>query len=268
MTIPRPAHAGTAASGDYYARRVASPEYRASRIEKAEVVRRLLADRWAAAARIADVGTGTGIMKKALETTTGKSILGFELDVAFVVERERVVGADACRLPLPDASFDLLILNHVYEHVADPAALFHEAWRVLRPGGAAYVSAGSRLAVIEPHYRLPFLSWLPRPLADRYLRISGRGHSYEGIRFLTRGPLMDLLEGPGFRVRDRTEAALRDLLGSENRGRAWRPAWALLRSLPAGLRERLLRVGSPQWFFLLEKPDGTDDETDSEEALP
>lgn len=247
--------AGTAGSGDYYARRVASAAYRASRVEKAEVVRRLLGDRLARAGRIADVGAGTGIMKKALETACGKPVLGFELDTSFVTERERVVGADATRLPVADGAFDMVLLNHVYEHVEDQAGLFSEAFRVLAPGGVAYVSAGSRHALLEPHYRLPFLSWLPRGLADRYLRLSGRGRTYEGVRFLTYGALVALMRTAGFRVRDLTETALRELLGPEH-GAAWRPVWSVLRALPAGLRERLLRCGSPQWFFLLEKPGG------------
>ena len=38
--------------------------------------------------------------------------------------------------------------------------------------------------MVEPHYRLPFLSWLPHgPLADRYVRASGRAdHYYERFR--------------------------------------------------------------------------------------
>jgi len=246
--------AGTAGSGDYYARRVSSPEYRDSRVDRAGVILHLLRDRLSGATRIGDIGSGTGIMKTALEVKSSKSIIGFELDVPFVVDRQRVVGADACRLPVPDASFDLLILNHIYEHVSDQPGLFEEAWRVLRPGGAAYVSAGSRLAVIEPHYRLPFLSWLPRGVADGYLRASGRGDSYAGVRFLTYRPLARMMGAPGFVVGDLTERALRELLGPE-RGARWHPIWKGLAAAPAGLRAAMLRAASPQWFFILEKPE-------------
>lgn len=249
------AEAGTAGSGDYYAQHVASAEYRSSRRARAEAIARLIGPRITASERIADVGTGTGIIKKTLETTFNKFILGFELDIPFVVEREGVVAADGCRLPVRDETFDLVLLNHIYEHVPEPAALFRETWRVLRPGGAAYVSAGSRLAVMEPHYRLPFLSWLPREAADLYLRASGRGTTYEGVRFLTYAPLVRLMRAPGFEVRDITTTALRELLGPD-RAAHWRRAWAVLRSLPGGLRDGLLKWGSPQWFFLLEKPGG------------
>ncbi len=244
--------AGTAGSGDYYAKRVASQEYRLSRTEKADVILHLVAEALATAEWVADVGTGTGIMKKALETKSHKPIVGFEIDVPFVVERERVVAADAYALPVREQTFDLVLLNHIYEHVDDPDALFREVWRTTRSGGAVYVSAGSRWAIMEPHYRLPFLSWLPRAAADGYLRLSGRGQSYEGVRFLGYGRLVALMEEAGFIVRDVTEEALRGLLNPDRGGR-WRPAWAALRALPKGLRRAFLRA-SPQWFFLLERP--------------
>lgn len=242
---------GAGEGADYYTRRAASPEYRRSRVEKAEVVRHLMGDRLARAECIADVGTGTGIMKRALEEATGARIVGFEIDVPFVVERRWVVGADACRLPAADGTFDLLLLNHLYEHVEDQAALFREARRVLRPGGVAYVTAGSRWAVMEPHYRLPFLSWLPPRAADAYLRASGRGRAYRGVRFRGYGALLRLMRAAGFTVHDVTERALEGLLGPD-RGRAWRPVWAGLRRLPGKARKALLRV-SPQWFFILER---------------
>ena len=47
---------------------------------------------------------------------------------------------------------------------------------------------------MEPHYKLPFLSYLPPALADRYVRASGRAdHYYE--RFRTRRGLRRMLRG-------------------------------------------------------------------------
>ena len=56
-----------------------------------------------------------------------------------------------------------------------------------------YLGLANRLGVVEPHYRLPFLSWLPHgPLADRYVRAFGRAdHYYE--RFRTRPGLRRLV---------------------------------------------------------------------------
>ena len=52
--------------------------------------------------------------------------------------------------------------------------------RVLADNGVLYLGLGNRLGIIEPHYKLPFLSYLPPSLADRYVRASGRAdHYYE-----------------------------------------------------------------------------------------
>jgi SAM-dependent methyltransferase len=40
-------------------------------------------------------------------------------------------------------------------------ALLDEVWRVLKPGGLAYLACPNRYSLVEPHYRLPFLSWFP-----------------------------------------------------------------------------------------------------------
>ncbi len=81
-------------------------------------------------------------------------------------------------LPFADDSVDLVVLNHIYEHVVAPEAVVADIHRVLRPGGLLYLGAGHRFQLVEPHHRLPLLSWLPRRAADRYLRLAGRGEHY------------------------------------------------------------------------------------------
>jgi ubiquinone/menaquinone biosynthesis C-methylase UbiE len=86
--------------------------------------------------------------------------------------------ADALNLPFDDASFDIVLCSHVYEHVPDPVQMFDEIYRVLRPGGICYFSAGNRLMWNEPHYDLPLLAVLPRPLAHVYIRMAGKADYY------------------------------------------------------------------------------------------
>lgn len=244
------------ATADRYGALVTSEEYRKSRQAKAEVVWHLCGSHLRRTGHAADLGAGTGIIRSALEEKMDKPLYGFEIDTSFVEIRDRMVAADVERLPVSDGALNFVLMNHLYEHVSDPTALFREAFRVLAPGGGAYVTAGSRLAVMEPHYRLPFLSWLPRPAASAYLRLSGRGHSYEGIRFLTYGPLRRMMRQAGFTVHDITERAIDELL-ERTWGEPWSDLWARAGALSAGARSSLLRLASPQWFFLLQKPEYT-----------
>ena len=240
-------------SRDRYERFTASEEYRASRTRKANVIAHLCAPYLTGEARVVDLGAGTGIVRKVLEVISGNQIFGIEIDGSFIAERERMVRGDVLRLPLASESIDFAMLNHLYEHVGDPGLLFEETYRILRPGGRAYVTAGSRLAIMEPHYRLPFLSWLPRASASAYLRLTRKGRSYDDIRFLTYRPLTRLMRAAGFIVKDVTESTIDDLIQS-TWGDPWAAVWGGIRKIPPGARHSLLRVGSPQWFFFLEKP--------------
>lgn len=47
---------------------------------------------------------------------------------------------DLTQLLLPDHSFDLILCNHVLEHIADDRAAMAEMYRVLRPGGLSIIT--------------------------------------------------------------------------------------------------------------------------------
>ena len=85
---------------------------------------------------------------------------------------------DAMNMVYESSSFDVVICSQVYEHVKNPVTLFDEIFRVLKPGGVVYFSAGNRLMFNEPHYDLPFLSVVPRQLSHLYLKLTGKGSIY------------------------------------------------------------------------------------------
>lgn len=233
-----------------YVRHLASEEYRASRARKAELIATLCGQSLRTARTVVDLGAGTGLVRKALERIAGRPIIGFEIDRPFIEDPARMAVADLLRLPVRDASIDFGIANHVYEHVADLERFFAELKRTLAPGGQVYMTAGSRLAPIEPHYRIPTLSWWPEPVATRILRWSGRGERYDDIRFTTWRPLVETARAEGLALEDLTDQVLVDHLDRyESRSGRW--IGSVVRRIPVGLRRRLLRTLSPQWFFLV-----------------
>jgi len=239
---------------DYYARRLGSPQYRAARARKAALIHAVCEERLAAAGHVVDLGAGTGLVKSALEALAGRPIVGIELDRAFVEDPSRMAIADLLALPVRDRSIDLAIANHVYEHVADLDRFFGQVRRALAPGGRMYLTAGSRFALMEPHYRIPTLSWWPRPVATGLLRLSGRGHRYEGIRFRAWRGIVASARLQGLELEDLTDRVLVTQT-ARYESRAGRALGRAARMMPGGVRRRLLRWLSPQWFFLARRDD-------------
>ena len=63
-------------------------------------------------------------------------LIGVELvDFTDVPPGIETYNTDLAKLPLPDASVDLIMSRSVFEHLTDPDAVYREFARVLRPGG-------------------------------------------------------------------------------------------------------------------------------------
>ncbi len=85
---------------------------------------------------------------------------------------------DAMNLPYDNETFDVVICSQVYEHVPDAGQMMKEIHRVLSPGGVVYFAASNRFMFNEPHYNLPLLSVIPRPLAHVYMSLMRKGKYY------------------------------------------------------------------------------------------
>ena len=149
----------------------------------------------------ADVGCSAGFIADELAGAGAARTYGVDIDVPGLRaartrfgDHVQFVCSAGQALPFPDASLDVVVFNHIYEHVVDPDAVIADIKRVLKPDGVLYLGLGNRLGVIEPHYKLPFLSYLPPAAADRYVRAFGRADSYYE-RFRTRRGLQHLLAG-------------------------------------------------------------------------
>lgn len=96
--------------------------------------------------RIADVGCSTGYLLEDLRDAYPRAVLiGIDLLAAGLrkahegVPEARLLHADACSLPLADASVDAVVSANLLEHIADDRRALREIARVLKPGRRAVV---------------------------------------------------------------------------------------------------------------------------------
>lgn len=126
---------------------------------------------------IADIGGGAGTLSRIL-AKHGHHPTCIDLSADLLDEgRKRAaqegldiefVNDSATDLPFPDASFDVVFMPELLEHVEDWEACVNEATRVLRPGGALYLSTTNALCPVQHEFRLPLYSWYPAPLKRYY----------------------------------------------------------------------------------------------------
>lgn len=162
--------------------------HQAARERKAKTMMAVLKDFFQTDMRsftLLDIGSSTGIIDSYLSEYFGK-VIGIDIDhpaLAFARDNFpkknlQFLQADSMDLCLQANVFDVVVCAQVYEHVPDAARMMKEIYRTLKPGGVCYFAASNRLRVTEPHYNLPFLSVIPRPLAHAYLYLSGKSKYY------------------------------------------------------------------------------------------
>lgn len=97
---------------------------------------------------VVDLGCGGGLLAQWF-ADAGARVAGIDVSPASArVAADHVAGlfarGDAQHAPFADACADVVVLADVLEHVARPDAVLAEAARILRPGGACFVSTLNR----------------------------------------------------------------------------------------------------------------------------
>ena len=156
--------------------------------------------------RILEVGVGTGISLPGYSSQN--RIIGIDLSEAMLRKaRQRVAELsltnvaqlevmDAEHLSFPDASFDVVVANHVISTVPNPEAALDECARMLRPGGEMILlsrigaDAGVRHLIellLQPVVRR--LGWRSEFPWDRFARWTERRTD---VRLIERRPMPPL----------------------------------------------------------------------------
>ena len=164
--------------------------------------------------RILDIGCGVGAFVRRLREFT-PHVFGFDIDRESVVtaaeELPNLALAVGEYMPYPEASFDVIILHEVLEHVDDDVATLKEARRVLAPGGRVVIFVPNRLYPFETHGiflgkkylfgNMPLVNYLPDAVRDRLVP-HARAYTRGGLRRVYRRaklrPILHTQIFPGF----------------------------------------------------------------------
>jgi SAM-dependent methyltransferase len=118
--------------------------------------------------RVLEIGGGSGVISNFFSELNAPK---FDVHMVDLVDQRTVTSGyefhlvRGCELPFAAGMFDVIISNHVLEHVGDGRAQrlhLDEISRVMAPDGIAYMATPSRWQIVEPHFNVPFLSWAPQ----------------------------------------------------------------------------------------------------------
>jgi SAM-dependent methyltransferase len=151
--------------------------------------------RRAAGRRLLDIGCARGLMLAAARDE-GWEVVGLELNAETAHHAHKVLGLDVRAVDIrdagfSDASFDVVTLWHVLEHLPQPVEVLREAHRVLEPGGLLVVALPN-LASLQArlggrhwfHLDLPF-HLFHFPLHSLTMALESTGFSVAEVRHLS-----------------------------------------------------------------------------------
>jgi len=129
-------------------------------------------------ARVLDICCGTGDLALALRKGGRAQVLASDFCHPMLQAAARklpgglLFESDALRLPVRDASLDLVTVAFGFRNLTDYDAGLREMRRVLRPDGVVVGQIPNPYFPIESHSRLPFMGWLPMRAQKQYWKLS------------------------------------------------------------------------------------------------
>jgi len=180
-----------------------------NREEKANKIKAVLSDftgQRVSGKRILDVGTGNGEIAAILSVDN-------EVHSTDVMDlrKNRNSGVvfrlvDSEYLPYRDEYFDLVISNHVIEHLREQSIHLAEIHRVLSNQGACYLASPNRLFPWECHYNTFFIHYFGNTAYDKYLK---RRRIFEGSIYLLSYPSIKRMIAEYFDYREYTHVIIK-----------------------------------------------------------
>jgi len=140
-------------------------------------------------ARLLEIGSGLGHLVAQLEDSF--QTFGMDLNHWAVSQSRSVVKASslgtasAQELPFKDASFNVVIIKHIVEHLPDPSRAIAEIGRVTEPGGTLILATPNLASLLKP--------WK----GERWIGYQDPTH----ISLKSPEEWLDLIRGAGFSLR-------------------------------------------------------------------
>ena len=140
-------------------------------------------------ARLLEIGSGLGHLVAQLEDSF--QTFGMDLNHWAVSQSRSVVKASslgtasAQELPFKDASFNVVIIKHIVEHLPDPSRAIAEIGRVTEPGGTLILATPNLASLLKP--------WK----GERWIGYQDPTH----ISLKSPGEWLDLIRNAGFSLR-------------------------------------------------------------------
>ena len=142
-----------------------------------ELLRRRILDRLRPDMLVLDLGAGSGRVRQMNFRGLASKVTGVDPDARILKNPflDEAVTTSGSEIPFPDATFDMVISDNVLEHLDNPAQVFKEVCRVLKPEGWFMAKTPNK------HHYMPLIARLTptsfhkcvnrlrgRPSADTY----------------------------------------------------------------------------------------------------
>jgi SAM-dependent methyltransferase len=197
-----------------------------------------------------DLGTGPGIMASEFSRSFA-TVASIDIADSRLLKDGYKFQICDDKIPYPDESFDVVVINQVIEHVANQPGTLGEIHRVLKKSGIVYLAGPNSAWFWEPHFRLPFLNWIPEKAADFAVRTLRKADRFD-VRARSVLGFSRLFRSAKFKYVNLTPF----LIKGTPRFFGPSPALHLIEKIPLVVL-RVLSVFSPTLVYVLVRHDGT-----------
>lgn len=122
---------------------------------------------------ILEIGSGYGYIINQFQKR-GSYAIGIDKSINLVRSAKNnntnceYICGDGALIPIEHNSIDVIILNHVIEHIKYKEKLMKECNRILRKEGVIYIATPNKHFFLDPHTKIPFFGYMSEKIHDRY----------------------------------------------------------------------------------------------------